>query len=95
MQVTRGVDGIDIDMGDTGITSVGVSGRPAHQFDAVIAQFGGCPENGLERCVRQDGADKAQGKDRGHVEEPSLLYAGQCGQIRELTNWKLVVCVAA
>jgi hypothetical protein len=53
-------DGVDIYVGDTGVSSVGVSGWPAHQLDTVVAQVDGRGQDLVERVVGENGADKAQ-----------------------------------
>ena len=53
-------DGVDIDVGDTGVTPVGVAWWPAHQFDAVITQVTRGREHTIKRSVGKNGTDKAE-----------------------------------
>ena len=50
----------DIDVGDTGVTALGLTFGPAHYLDAVVTVERGEGRHFCEREIGQDGADKSK-----------------------------------
>src|SRR5690606_427973 len=55
-----GVKGVHVDMGDTGVSALGLSGGPAHQFDTGKTVLGSELEDLFQGLVGEDRRDETK-----------------------------------